>query len=285
MPIRFDATPDIRLYVVYHRDLELPDIPSLNFLRSDTAQGENIAPLANYCELRAHYYVWKNVKSDYVGFFHYRRYLEFDSGKLVRLPARKRPKPYRIQRMPEGGSYASDKIAPIVSDYDAIAPVWEYTGISVRDRYAMANGHRASDLRLIEKIIAEKYPEYYAAAENYLSGKGEYFGNIYIMKWECFDKYCRWLFAILEQFDLRAETPLPKTDGFLAERLFGIYFTWMNHMPQIDSAELPRLHFYGYDDERHKFSFFRFINFLLPPASGVRAALRVLKHHIFLKGC
>lgn len=284
MPILSENLSNIRLYVVYHKELDLPNISSLTFFRSDTMNGENIAHLKDYSELRAQFYVWKNTRSNYVGFFHYRRYLELDKGKLFRLTTTKRPNPYRIQRIPEVGLYEEDKIAEIVSDLDVIAPVWEYTGISVRERYAMATGHRASDLQIIEEIISEKYPEYHAAAKEYLDGRGEYFGNIYIMKWGCFDNYCRWLFDILDQFDQRVKDLLPRTDGFLGERLFGIYFTWMRNIPKFKCAELPRLHFYGYDDRYHNFSSLRFINLLLPAGSRRRAVFRFLKLRIFLKG-
>lgn len=284
MPTLSEDGSNIQLYVVYHKELELPDIPSLSFFRSDTTKGENIAHLADYCELRIQYLVWKNIKADYVGFFHYRRYLELNKDKLIPLPTSKRLSPYHIQRKPEANMFTQDKISGIVTEFDVIAPIWEYTGISVRDRYACALGHRASDLQLIEEIIAEKYSDFYFAAQKYLNGKGEYFGNIYIMKWEHFDSYCKWLFDILNQFDERVKDPLPRTDGYLGERLFGIYFTWMQHMPHFNCAELPRLHFYEYDDKQHRFSTSRLTNYIFPPGSRRRAILRSLKLQRILKG-
>ncbi|TGJ75992.1 hypothetical protein CAGA_19680 [Caproiciproducens galactitolivorans] len=280
MPTRFKDFPDVRLYVVYHKNLILPEIPTLTFLRSDLYGKNHIADKEDYCELRAQYYVWKNQKSDYAGFFHYRRYLELTEDKLVQLPNGKRPVPYRIQRFPQQKQYIEEKIRSIIPRFDAIAPVREYTGVSVWKRYAASLGQRGDDLKLVYDIIREKYPDYLSAADEYLNGKGEYYGNIFIMKWRCFDDYCQWLFSILEEFDNRVQNPLPRTDGYLGERLFGIYFTWLCRQPGIRCAELPRIHFYGYDDTNHAFLRAKFVNFFLPPGSQGRAMLRsfTIKH-------
>ncbi|WP_457944656.1 DUF4422 domain-containing protein [Caproiciproducens sp. LBM24188] len=274
MPTRFNDFSDVRLYVIYHKNMIMPEIPALTFLRSDLHEKDNIADKKDYCELRAQYYVWKNQKSDYAGFFHYRRYLEFTEEKLVHLPAGKRPVPYRIQRFPQRNQYKERVFGSIIPKFDVIAPVWEYTGISVWERYATASGQRGNDLKLVYDIIREKYPAYLSAANEYLDGKGEYYGNIFIMKWQCFDDYCRWLFGILEEFDKKVQNPLPRTDGYLGERLFGIYFTWLYHQPGIRCAELPRIHFYEYDDRNHAFLCAKFVNFFLPPGSKRRATLR-----------
>ena len=39
-----------------------------------------------------------------------------------------------------------------------------------------------------------------------------------------FSQYCSWLFDILFEFDKREKNAPPKTNGFLGERLFGIYY-------------------------------------------------------------
>jgi len=276
MPTSPEAGTSVSLYVVYHQNIVLPEIPALTFLRSDQCDLDNIADKKDYCELRAQYYVWKNLKSDYVGFFQYRRYLDLDEKKLVCRPCAKRPCPYKIQRFPQPIQYIGSQVDSLLSSFDVIAPIWEYTGLSVWERYGIAKGHRHSDLKLVYDIIRRKYPEYLPAAEKYLSGKGEYFGNIFIMSWDLFDAYCKWLFAILQEFDRKADDPPTRTDGYLGERLLGIYITWLKQKQKLRCAELPRVHFYGYDDKRHHLFFAKFLNYVLPPGSVQRATMRSL---------
>lgn len=267
----------INLYVVHHKDVVIPTIPCLIPIRSDRADGENIAEKENYCELRAQYWVWKNITlsdDDYIGFFHYRRYLDFSKGKTLSLPIVKRPLPYRISRFPVKKKYIEENIADCIDGFDVVAPIWEYTGISVWQRYSQSPKQRHEDLQLIYNILQEKYSQFVPAANAYLAEDGEYYGNMFLMRWPLFCDYCTWLFKILEEFDNRVVFPLPRTNGYLGERLFGIYFTWLQERPGICAGELPRLHFWGYDDETHYYKLAKIYTLLLPGGSKRKALFR-----------
>ncbi len=269
--------PHLRLFVVSHKDIPLPEATYLYSMRSDRSDGINIAKKSNYCELRAQYWIWKNKQynnTDYVGFFHYRRYLNLSEHSIFSVPAKRRPIPYFIQEKPCKELYSDSRLKNTLMMYDVIAPVWEYTGVSVWDRYQMSNKQRIQDLTAIYQIIREKYPQYLDAADAYLSGHGEYFGNIYLMRWDYFQTYCQWLFSILTEFDQRTPDAPPSTDGFLGERLFGIYFTYLIAQPEVRCGECPRLHYYIYDDATHHIKSERIINIFLRPGSKLRSIVR-----------
>ena len=77
---------DIKILVATHKQYWMPEdkiyLPihvgrvekaDLGYLGDDT--GDNIsAKNANYCELTGLYWAWKNLKCDYIGLCHYRRY-------------------------------------------------------------------------------------------------------------------------------------------------------------------------------------------------------------------
>lgn len=276
---RSNTSPDIQLFVSchktfpVHRNMLLHPIhvgaalaadSIAGFLRDDT--GENISTLnRRYCELTGQYWVWKNVEADYCGFFHYRRYLYPDM--VTRRPYIIRPAPTEVELEHLGFR----EFPQLIGQYDLIAPIGEDMYISVREHYASAPFHHAKDLSLVEQIIREQHPDYIPAMERYLSNSVCYFGNIFIMAWSVFEDYCRWLFAILAEFDHCADVtdydPQElRVDGYLAERLFGIYYT--HRRGELRILELPRVHFEQGDRLRRKQEF---INALLPPGSKRRA--------------
>ena len=81
---------NIMIYIACHKLYYIPSIDFLKGIQVGAALnnkrfigmladdiGENISNLnKSYCELTAQYWIWKNYKSDIVGFFHYRRYLK-----------------------------------------------------------------------------------------------------------------------------------------------------------------------------------------------------------------
>lgn len=230
--------------------------------------GENISEKnRSYCELTAHYWAWKNVEADYYGFFHYRRYLYLDEHAK---------RPYRM-----AGAWMEAGLESLgfsgweswLEGKDCVIPMGEDMRIPVREHYAKAPHHHGRDLQLAEKIVAEKYPDYVPAMEEYLSGTVCYFGNILIMKKPLFDQYCGWLFSILEEFDRRSDTSgysaqELRVDGYLAERLLGVYVTHLRRTRQTRVYELPRVQFEPNGGQRWKRVL---LNTLLPPGSRRRA--------------
>ena len=273
------SVPDIKLFVCCHQPSPVPKHPLLNpiqvgvaladthfpgFLHDDA--GENISRKnRSYCELTAHYWVWKNVDADYYGFFHYRRYL---------YPDVNAKRPYRIEREPtlpllEKRGYSD--FGNLIRRYDLILPKGENMYVPVREHYAAAPFHHGKDLELVEKIVQERHPEMAEAMEKYLSGSACYFGNIFIMTRQMFHDYCAWLFSILEEFDSRTDTSgygpqEQRVDGYLAERLLGVYAGWLVNQASI--LELPRIHFVPDGKERRNM---RLLNVLLPPSTRRRA--------------
>lgn len=275
---------DIKLFVCCHQSVEVPKQSLLipvqvgaalagcrfpGFLYDDS--GDNISEKnRSYCELTAQYWAWKNVKADYYGFFHYRRYLYPDEGAKL---------PYRIEKkasLPLLDKLGYGGFAELIPQYDLIVPKGEDMRIPVREHYAKAPFHHYRDLEAVEEIVCQKHPQMAAAMETYLSGTVNYFGNIHIMSHDVFRDYCAWLFPLLEEFDRRTDfsgysVQEQRVDGYLAERLLGIYLTFWRG--ELRTLELPRVHFVPNERERKKK---QVLNALFPPGSRRRGLVKTV---------
>ena len=270
---------EIKLFVCCHRETPLPKQAPLvpvqvgaalaerrfpGFLQDDG--GDNIsAKNRSYCELTAQYWAWKNCDAAYVGFFHYRRFLYPDRAAKRPYIIRRAPTLPLLDRLGYGG------FESLIRENDLILPIGEDMHVTVREHYAKAPFHHGEDLTRMETIVRELSPDYTEAMERYFSGTVHYFGNICIMRREVFYDYCAWLFPLLEEFDRRTDlsgygTQDKRVDGYLAERLLGVYYT--RHKAQRKTAELPRVHFEPDGKKRLKAEA---VNLLLPPGSGLRA--------------
>lgn len=242
---------DIKLFVCCFNPVKVPQHPLLIPVQTGAALarqrfsamlhddiGENIsAKNDSYNELTAQYWAWKNVEADYYGFFHYRRYLYPD------LHAKR---PYILQKELILSDLGYDNFADLIEQYDLIMPIGENMHVSVRENYANSRFQHARDLQLAKNILLERSPEMKAAVKEYLSETICYFGNICIMRRDVFFDYCMWLFPILEEFDRRADVtgysaPEQRVNGYLAERLLGIYYT--HRKAGLRTLELPRVLF------------------------------------------
>ena len=213
---------DIKIIVVTHKPYWLPQdhmyLPvqvgsadAIGITRDDT--GDNIAcKNANYCELTALYWAWKNLRADYIGLAHYRRHF---ANSLIK-PGDKRAALLTEQRA-EALLKGSDVLLPKPRHY------WIETNYS---QYAHA--HHAVDLDTTRAIVAERCPEYLADYDRVMRRRSGHRFNMFIMKRDLLDAYCAWLFDILFELERRLDisgysAQDRRVFGYVGERLLDVW--------------------------------------------------------------
>lgn len=248
----------------------------------------------SYCELTVQYYAWKNLRADYYGFFHYCRYMDFSKEDPHSL--KKYPKPYtRIDslhgRLSDYGLY-EEKIRAVVEKYDVITVPGEYMDVTVYQQFGQFHDRR--DLEQMIRILKKRQPAFAAACDYYMNSRNIYFCNMYLMRKEYFEPYMQWLFPLLEEFEqVKASSSYGKDQarmaGYLAERLFGVYYTWLKQKGGVRCCELPYVifgkgpqirQFYLWDQGPRLVIDMRKINLLLPACSLRRRLVRKIAGRI-----
>jgi len=130
----------------------------------------------------------------------------------------------------------------LLENHDAILPVRRKLRQSIRIHYQKY--HNQNDLILIDNILKKKYPEYVNSFDKVLDSKRLFANNMFIMKWENFDKMMNWLFFILFEFEKRIDLEdykgyQERIFGFLSERLIT---AWVVHN-NLNYKELPLIYF------------------------------------------
>lgn len=243
---------NIKIYVACHKPSFVPDNKFLypiqvgckvnnthieSMLHDD--DGDNISeknPM--YCELTAQYWAWKNDDADYYGLFHYRRYMSFADEKydtdlfedviFKNLDKDTINKINLSEDIMQKKIEQYDVIATSLTDLKRLNPILK----SIYHQYSIADVQRQEDMDVLLEIIQEKYPEYYETAQRYIHSDKGYFCNMFIMKKEIFMDYSKWLFDILAEHEKRRDysdynTQEYRVSGYLGERLFGIYYTYL----------------------------------------------------------
>lgn len=216
------SNDNIKLMVVTHKEATMPGdnglyVPTLvgpnkdnisfeSYYRDD-ANFDNIAEKnANYCELTALYWAWKNLKVDYVGLVHYRRlFMEPNSNSIL----------------------SKETLEDITSKYEIVLP--RKRNYYIESTYShYKHNHNISDLLKAREVIQEHYPEYVSSFDLVMKEKKSHRFNMFIMKKNKLDEYCSWLFDIL--FKVESQIDIDHYDayqariyGFLGERLLDVW--------------------------------------------------------------
>lgn len=152
-----------------------------------------------YSELTALYWIWKNVSAEWVGLCHYRRHFDLSFEEVCQIPN-------------------------LSADIILTTPILNFPSVQA----VYYRDHDAADWEEMMNVLGEMYPQYLEAAKELF--RGDYYCgyNMFIAKKNVIDDYCAWLFPLLEKIEechSSHETDYQKRYiGFLAERLFSLYF-------------------------------------------------------------
>ncbi|MHC6203917.1 DUF4422 domain-containing protein [Breznakiellaceae bacterium SP9] len=232
------------------------DSSQKDLVRDDT--GENISRKnPSYCELTVQYWAWKNIKADYYGFCHYRRYFCFNP------PEGQKPDKHNYyysdffdEKAVEQFALDNTEIIRFMGESELALTlpedVTESDYTSVYDQYEKCSYLHSKDLGVLVSVIHDLFPEYDNAAKTYLEGRFAYFCNMFIMKKELFHRYSAWLFAVLEECKKRIDTANyseqeDRVTGMFGERCLGIFYTYLQQNEKTKAVLFPKLLIYRPD--------------------------------------
>ena len=205
----------ISVFVVSHKKYKMPEdkmyIPlqagaegkeKINGYIQDNSKADNISSKNPYfCELTGLYYIWKHVSNDYVGLVHYRRY--FTTKKII---PKKEEEKFKIV-------LSKNETEKILEENDVILPKKrKYYIENLYDHYQ--HTMYVEPLDETAKIIQEKYPEYMSEFNKLHTRTSAHMFNMFIMKKEILDEYCKWLFDILFELENRMKEQGKEYDKF-----------------------------------------------------------------------
>lgn len=258
-------TENVKIYIACHQLSPVPQHPFFFPIQVGAALTEERFPgmipdhtgdhisdsNRSYCELTALYWAWKNDTAEWQGLFHYRRYLDFRCLYDVNANIR----PYWIANRPTASVLQKAGYEPLeaflkrLCSYEAVVPLPEEMGRTAEEQYVCAPHHHVRDLRLMEKLLRQGDPRDRQAAETYFQSTKLYFGNLFLMRRSLLERYCAWMFPLLEQYDREKDvdgysSQALRVDGYLAERLLGVFLTRLQ-TEKAAVAYVPRIHFAG----------------------------------------
>lgn len=215
--------------------------------------GDNIsAKNHEYCECTSLYWAWKNTDFSgfaYVGAMQYRRQFilsdvfdkaaEDEEKRVYRCLHFAKDEPELCAQIGlndeaiRGLLETCDVILPYPSDLAAMGVTNIYD-----DWVSRIEGVHVDDLVRLEQEMRQMHPDCAAEFESYLNGPEKLMYQMFIAKPQVMADYCEWLFGILFAIEPKLDTHLytingKRTLGYLAEILYGFYFTQLEKQGKI----------------------------------------------------
>lgn len=237
--------------------------------------GDNISDKRlSFCEFTVQYWAWKNVKADYYGLCHYRRYLSFSKRKFktdeFNMVHEAALMPTSKKRY---GLLNTSMMEQMISNYDII--VSEYADVrriptpkgkkeTVNEMWKAYAGEffEQSSLDLMFQLIDKMAPQYSVSAREYFAGNLHRGFNCYILKRELFDRLCEFQFPIMFEVERRLDTTgytqtMLRTPAFIGEMLYGIFIYHVTTYEQWKVKEVQLVFFSDTDKVKNRMDLFK----------------------------
>lgn len=232
---------DIKILVATHKDYFMPEDkmylpihvgkalhPDVDFGFQSDAEGDNIS-VKNpyYCEMTAMYWAWKNLKTDYVGLSHYRRHFS----------------EHPVRNGGWSNVLTSSQAVELCKKYDIILP--KKRNLYIETVYShYDHTFYGEQFYRTREIMSHRCPEYLEAFDKKMKSRSEHLFNMFIMRKDLFDKYCTWVFPILNELEkcyaLKDMDPFQaRLVGRVGERLLDVWIS----KNKLDYKEIGYIYF------------------------------------------
>ena len=227
MPVSIKSS--LSIFIVTHKPIVVPDDKGYIVIQAGSAFGsisgllqDNTADNISdknpfFSELTAHYWIWKNVQSEYVALMHYRRFFS--------------PRNVGFKYLGFDVACTSDLVSELEKiDIIISEPfVFFHPGTSipetVEQHYVRYHGF---EFLIARKLLVSKHPDYVSTFDAVMRNNKLFANNLMAMKKSTFDAYCEWAFPLF--FEIELAIDLKKYDeyqkrviAFLSERLFTVW--------------------------------------------------------------
>ena len=196
--------------------------------------GDNISTKnPHYAELTGMYWAWKNLKDvDIIGLCHYRRYFDFYGKSRIFMP-------FEVINTKELQNVNFDVPLSIVKKVSqgrvVVSKPLHYMCNLATD---YCRSHISDDFRILQDVFKKTQSEKFVSAFNVVMFHNNAFipYNMFIMTWKEFDRYCNWLFGVLDEVEKRIDVSQysslqTRVFAYMAERLLNVYIYAMKLSP------------------------------------------------------